>query len=87
MAVRRFVLGTDLNNMQLLAADVNNDNNINSTDALLILKRYTGTVASFVKPDWIIAPAGINITIANGNVVKNSSCIATGDIDRSWTPQ
>jgi hypothetical protein len=83
-AVRSFLGLVTLDTVQALAADVNNDAKVNSTDALAIINRYVGSTTSFVKPDWIVWPGSGSITVSS-NVTKNFSIIATGDVNESYT--
>ena len=86
LTARYFVHMSSLDQIQQLAADVNNNNIINSTDALLIAKRFSGSIQSFSKPDWIFTPDSINIQIVNSNVIQNLTGIAAGDVNRSFNP-
>jgi hypothetical protein len=73
-----------LDAIQLLAADVDANGQVNNTDALRILYRYVGRtdVVAFVKPDWVfLSPA--TVTLTNANVVNNVLALATGDVNKS----
>lgn len=65
----------------LLAADVNNDGNVNSADALQIMLRYVGSVTSFAKGDWIFVPTVTSKTLTNADFVNNVVAIAVGDVN------
>ncbi len=64
-----------------LAADVNNDGNINSADALQIMLRYVGSVTSFAKGDWIFVPTAASKTLTTADFVNNAVAIAVGDVN------
>lgn len=79
-AASQFTLGS----LRELAADVNNSLSANATDALLILKRYTGSINSFIKPDFIYESKIINV---NSNLTgQDIRTIITGDANGSYTP-
>ena len=66
------------------AADVNIDNNINTLDALFIIRRYIQMTSSFKAGDWLVDDNNINV---NGqNITKNIKMICTGDVDGSYIP-
>jgi peptidoglycan/xylan/chitin deacetylase (PgdA/CDA1 family) len=75
-----------LDTVQVLAADVTNDGNITATDALQILRRFSGLINQFNKPDWIFIPASSGITISNSNALFEASAIIAGDVNRSFQP-
>ena len=69
-----------------LAADVNNDGNVNSADALQIMLRYVGSVTSFAKGDWIFVPTATSKTLTNADFVNNVVAIAVGDVNGDAQP-
>lgn len=69
-----------------LAADVNNDGNVNSADALQIMLRYVGSVTSFAKGDWIFVPTATSKTLTNADFVNNAVAIAVGDVNSDAQP-
>src|SRR5690606_17852523 len=48
-----------LTGLPLEAADVNNSNTVNNTDALLIVRRFAGLDASFAAGDWAFSSANV----------------------------
>ncbi|MCX6277649.1 MAG: GEVED domain-containing protein [Bacteroidetes bacterium] len=74
--------------VRLLAADVNNTNNINSTDATKIKRRFVELDNSFAHGDWVFAkPSGGDSVIVEGtNVVQNFQGLCTGDVNGSYLP-
>jgi len=71
--------------LQNKAGDVNDDGSINSIDALLIAKRFTGIISSFTVQDWVYN-APISITISNQNETMDIKTLACGDVDGSLNP-
>ncbi len=76
---------TALDSLQKLAADVNNDGIINSSDDQMIKDRFLGKISFYKKLNWIF-PEGINITISDSSVTENVKGIAAGDVNRSFVP-
>jgi len=64
-----------------LAADVNNDGNVNSADALQIMLRYVGSVTSFAKGDWAFVPTSTGRTLTTSDFVNNAVAVAVGDVN------
>jgi hypothetical protein len=58
--LKHSVMLSMLTGLRKLCADVNGDNNVNSIDALLIMKRFVGMINSFPSGDWIHEPVIIN---------------------------
>jgi len=67
------------------AADVDNNNFINSLDALLISRRFTGQITTFASGDWLFEPAVIAVSMT-GVYMKNISGICYGDVNGSYVP-
>jgi peptidoglycan/xylan/chitin deacetylase (PgdA/CDA1 family) len=72
--------------LQIKAADLNANSNVNATDALLLLNRITGKINSFSIPDWLFDKDSVTITINDSNLEQNIKAIAAGDVNRSFTP-
>jgi hypothetical protein len=85
MVVRYFTGLAQFDSLQALAGDVNNDAAVNSTDALQIVRRFTGTINSFTKPDWIFLPQTINVSLTQ-NMNLSIKAIITGDVNKSYSP-
>ncbi len=69
-----------------LAADVNNDGNVNSADALQIMLHYVGSVTSFAKGDWVFVPTATSKTLTTDDFVNNAVAIAVGDVNGDAVP-
>jgi hypothetical protein len=74
-----------LTGLPLVAADVNNSNTVNNTDALLIVRRFAGLDASFAAGDWAFSSANVNVSDADVAGVGLKG-IAVGDANRSNIP-
>ncbi|MFO7445736.1 MAG: polysaccharide deacetylase family protein [Ignavibacteriaceae bacterium] len=81
-----FTGSSELDDLQVLAADVNNDGNITASDALQILLRFSGSINSFPKPDWIFQPDLINISLSDSDQNFNINAVLTGDVNKSYHP-
>ena len=85
MAARYFSNLITLDSLQLKAADVNNNGQVNSTDALMIARRYVNMINSFSKPEWVFSTP-ITVTITNTSITQNIKGMATGDVNKSYSP-
>lgn len=74
-----------LDAMQKMAADVNADGSILSSDALIILNRVVGKINSFDIPDWLFSPASVDLTVSKDTMLSFSA-IAAGDANGSYVP-
>jgi hypothetical protein len=76
------------NPVSRLAADVNNSNTINATDAHEVKRRFTGIDTSFAKGDWIFTKSsGDNTVIVNNsNVAEDFYGLCVGDVNGSLLP-
>jgi hypothetical protein len=83
--MKHFANISTLTGVRLLAADVNNSANINSVDALLIMKRFVMIINSFVTGDWCFDKKEVSIPL-NGNVVLPIRAVCYGDVDASLNP-
>ena len=64
------------------AADVNNDQSINSTDGLIINKRFVKFINKFTVPDWISEEP---VFLINGSdALQDVKVVCTGDVDGSY---
>jgi hypothetical protein len=84
MILRHFVHMTTLSGIRLQAADVDLSNSINSIDALLVAKRFTGIVTQFPAGDWVFEPA--TITYQGIKLTKNIKGLCSGDVNASYNP-
>jgi hypothetical protein len=67
------------------AADVNASGYINSTDALLCLKRFVGMISTFPAGDFVYLPESVVIGNSN-NINFDIQILNTGDTDGSLNP-
>jgi len=85
-ALLYFTSSAELDTLQILAADVTNDGKVNATDALLILRRFSGLINNFERPDWIFNPASIDAVINGKNENYEIYSICAGDVNKSFVP-
>lgn len=72
-----------LDPVQLLAADVNNNTSVTSSDALMILRRAAKLDNSFAKGDWTFESVAINVAGADlANVTVKG--MAVGDVNANY---
>ncbi len=82
--LNHFAMITPLTGMKLAAADVNFSHSANGTDALLVMKRYSGMITSFAAGDYLYH---YDTVITNGsNVTGNIEMICFGDVNASYAP-
>lgn len=74
-----------LSGIDLLAGDVNLAAGVNSTDALLIAKRFSGIITSFVAGDWVMMESVVSLS---GSQLHHSvyQALLAGDVNASFTP-
>jgi ligand-binding sensor domain-containing protein len=70
------------NELRKIAADVNNDGNINPQDALMILKRFLNIIKHFSISDWIFDTP--TVTVNNASVNQDITAICAGDVNGSY---
>ncbi len=73
-----------LKGMELAASDVNHSQTVNGTDALFVMKRYTGMISSFPSGDWLYNTE--NLTINGNQVVNDFAMLCFGDVNSSYVP-
>ena len=81
---RHFSNLINLTGLRLGAADVNATNSINTGDALLATRRYSGNITSFGAGDWRFE--SIPLTISSSSVTQNIRGICYGDVNGSFLP-
>lgn len=81
---RHFSSLINLTGLRLGAADVNATNSINTGDALLATRRYSGNITSFGAGDWRFE--SIPLTISASSVTQNVRGICYGDVNGSFLP-
>ncbi len=84
--VKYYVGLQELDENQLLAANVNNNKVVNSGDALLILQRYLGIITVFPnnKPDWSFIYPTAHFIINQPQKQITVKCIEAGDVNKSY---
>jgi hypothetical protein len=70
--------------LRLKACDVNNSNSVTSGDALLINRRFAGSLTSFNVGNFAYSSPAV--TVGSASVTQNLQAICYGDINGSYTP-
>jgi hypothetical protein len=68
---------------RLTVADVNLSNTVNATDALLMKRRYSNLISSFVSGDWYFQTASI---LVDGDITFDVKALCYGDVNGSYEP-
>jgi hypothetical protein len=84
LTARHASLVSLLSGIRLKAADVNNSNSVNTTDALQISRRQTSVISSFTAGDWAFEQIPITVLNDTQQVVARALCV--GDVNGSNTP-
>ena len=82
--MNHFAQITPLTGMKLASADVNYSHTINGTDALLVMKRYSGLITSFSVGDYLYTSD--TVILSGGNVTNNIDMLCFGDANASYAP-
>ena len=80
-----FVGMSELSGLNALAADVNGNQYINTTDAFEIQKKYLQMMMHFKIGDWIFEEAKVTV-FGTAIVTKDIGGICTGDVNASYIP-
>lgn len=80
-----FIGSMPLNPLPQYAGDVNGSNVLNSTDALLIARRFVGYDNSFVVGDWAFETPVITAS-GNGLIQQDVFALCFGDVNGSYQP-
>lgn len=83
--MRHFVQFSALTGLALRAADADNNQFINSIDALMTAKRYVGAINSFPAGDWCLSNLVFNITGGQPPEIAIQA-LCTGDVNASFNP-
>jgi len=85
LVARFFGGGLNWSPLKIRAGDVNNNQIANGTDALIVNRRLTGQVSSFVVPDWLVHPAQLSWS---GQVPMplDWQVLCAGDVNASYQP-
>lgn len=73
-----------LSGIKLAAADLNQSNTVNSTDALFAMNRFTGNISSFPSGDTFMEID--TIIIDSSHVTNNLKMLWFGDVNGSYIP-
>ena len=79
-----YVGNITLTEPRVSVADVNASNAINSTDALLIKRRFANLITSFPSGDWYFNPTPV--VVGNADVNMDFKGLCFGDVNGSYTP-
>ncbi len=82
--LNHFVMIAPLTGMNYAAADVNYSHTINGTDALFVMKRYSGMISSFPAGDYLYDSD--TLILNGGNVTNNINMLCFGDVNASYAP-
>jgi hypothetical protein len=82
--LNHFAQNSLLTGMKLAAADVNYSHSVNGTDALLVMKRYSGQISSFLAGDYLYHSD--TVIVNGGNVTNNLDMLCFGDVNASYAP-
>jgi hypothetical protein len=75
---------SQLSGLRLKAADVNNSNTVNNTDALQISRRQSSVITSFSAGDWVFDQVALAVQSDTQQLVVKALCV--GDVNGSNTP-
>ena len=84
LIIARYFVGlTELSGIELLAAETDGLAGINATDALEVLKRFTGQITEFTNSlsDWVSDKPSISLD--HNNVTQDIGLLARGDVNSS----
>ncbi|HRY33207.1 MAG TPA: FISUMP domain-containing protein [Bacteroidales bacterium] len=82
--LQHFVHIQSLTSIRLEAADVDNNSQVNTTDALMVSRRYIQLLDSFPAGDWVLGEK--QITLAGNDIFANLKATCMGDVNASFTP-
>jgi len=75
-----------LDELQILAADVNNDDIIDFEDAQMIVDRYLDSISAFPAGDWVFKEAMVTVSEGDDDKNKDIKGKSAGDIEVVYTP-
>ncbi|MCX6270053.1 MAG: dockerin type I domain-containing protein [Bacteroidetes bacterium] len=84
--MRHFTGMITLQNLPLIAADVNGGGFVNSVDALLVEKRFVGLIDSFSAGEWVFEEKQVGFPAPGStqNIVIRG--LHVGDVNKSYHP-
>ncbi len=84
LAVRHVTGALVQTGLRLVSCDVNGNAAVTSSDALLINRRFSGTISNFSVGSWYFeAPS---VTVSSSALTQNISAICYGDVNASYSP-
>lgn len=83
--MRHFVGFSLLTGLELLAADVDGSGYVNTSDALMCVKRFVNLISNFPAGDWICEDDTLEI-IGGTTFNYDPNILCYGDVDASYTP-
>jgi len=84
LAVRHATGAVLQTGLRLVACDVNGNAAVNSGDALLINRRFSGSITTFSVGSWYFEQPAVTVT--SGALTQNISAICYGDVNASYSP-
>lgn len=84
LILKHFVNLDTLTGIALKAADVSGDTQINSIDALLSARRFTGSISAFPAGDWVTDPLEFELNESLYGLEIKTLCF--GDVNASFIP-
>ncbi len=84
MVLNHFSQTNPLTGLKLKAADVNASKSVNATDALFIMRRYSGVISSFPAGDYYTKAD--SIAINGSQITSDYRMIWFGDVNGSYVP-
>lgn len=84
LILKHFVNMDTLTGTAWKAADVSGDSQINSIDALLSARRFTGSISAFPAGDWVAEPLEIELNESLYGLEIKTLCF--GDVNASYIP-
>jgi len=84
LAVRHATGAVLQTGLRLVACDVNGNAAVNSGDALLINRRFSGSITTFSVGSWYFEQPAVTVT--SGALTQNFSAICYGDVNASYSP-
>jgi len=82
--LNHFAMIAPLTGMKYAAADVNYSHWVNGTDALLVMKRYSGLITSFPVGDYLYDSD--TLIMNGGNATNDIVMLCFGDVNASYSP-
>jgi PKD repeat protein len=85
LVLKHFVNISSLSGLKLKSANVDNSVMVNSLDAMLISRRFTGSLSSFPSGNWAFEKP-VFVFNGNGDITQNIKALCYGDVNGSYIP-